>query len=430
MQPFLPLTALLLTAAPAVALSSAGVRGSELLAIQVAVAETGDGTTLEHAVILIEKGRIVTIGEDLPIERGIPILDRDPEWTVTPGFVNAYSRLGLDSRAGSEFKPDVKASVELYPEDDSYRDVLEFGVTTLGLYPPGTTVAGQASVIRTSGKSREEMIWEEGAYLKVGIQASSSSKKALTRGFEKADQYEEKVKKAREKWEKDNEKKSKSKSTKKDDKAASPPDDDDKDKDKKEDGVFVPPAPDADVVPFLKLRSGELRALVAINGAAEYLHFLDAMGEEKFEWHLRCPITRELDLFYVKDKIGEKGCKIVFEPTISVHPGTMRQRNLPAEFSNAGADLVLIPRDDDVGSHERWREDDSVLMSTGLTREKALRAMTLAPAELLGVGDETGSLTVGKRADMVFFNGDPFDTGTKVVAVMVDGQFVVEGDEQ
>ena len=47
-----------------------------LLAIRVGRAETIAKGTLENAVVLIENGKIVTIGEDLPVERGIPVLDR------------------------------------------------------------------------------------------------------------------------------------------------------------------------------------------------------------------------------------------------------------------------------------------------------------------------------------------------------------------
>ena len=55
----------------------------ELLAIRVGRAETIANGTLEHAVILVESGKIVAVGEDLAIERGIPILDR-PDWVAGP----------------------------------------------------------------------------------------------------------------------------------------------------------------------------------------------------------------------------------------------------------------------------------------------------------------------------------------------------------
>src|SRR5262245_51324842 len=111
--------------------------GGELLAIRVGRAETISHGTLEHAVILVEGGKIVAIGEDLPVERGIPILDR-PEWVVMPGLVNCHSRAGLDGNAGRSFDPELHAAAEVYGRQDVWKELLDAGVTTLGLYPAGS----------------------------------------------------------------------------------------------------------------------------------------------------------------------------------------------------------------------------------------------------------------------------------------------------
>src|SRR5687767_2196338 len=95
--------------------SSAGPSGDGgLLAIRVGKAETIAQGTIEHAVILIEDGKITAIGQDLPIERGIPVLDR-PQWTAMPGLVHPYSRMGLEGRGGSGFEPQQVPTGELYP---------------------------------------------------------------------------------------------------------------------------------------------------------------------------------------------------------------------------------------------------------------------------------------------------------------------------
>lgn len=57
----------------------------------------------------------------------------------------------------------------------------------------------------------------------------------------------------------------------------------------------------------------------------------------------------------------------------------------------------------------------------GLAEEDALRALTLAPAELFGVADRTGSLDEGKLANVVVADGDLFDAGTRIETVFVDG---------
>jgi hypothetical protein len=421
----LSLTAALAPLAPAPAQEA---RGSDLVAIRVGRAETVANGTIEHAVILVEGGKIVAIGQDLPVERGIRVVDR-PEWVAMPGLVNPYSRMGLESRGGAGFDPQVSSAAELYPLDPQYGDLLEAGVTTLGLYPAGTGVPGQAIAVRPSGDSREAMLLSPSSYLLVWFRSDARSKKQVRDAFEKVDEYLEKEKKAREKWDKDQEKAKKDADKKKDDKKDEKKGDGEKADEEKPDAkeepaAYVPPEPDEKVVPFLALRNGEARALAAISSAGDYLHWLDAIGEEEFQWDLRVPVVRELDLYEVKDKIGEKGCRVLMEPQLSLHPGTMRQRNLPAELAKAGAKLVLIPREDDVQRHRSWLRDVGEMIATGLDRDVALRALTLEPAGLLGLQERLGSLEVGKDANLIFLDGDPFETTTKLEAVMLEGRFV------
>jgi imidazolonepropionase-like amidohydrolase len=420
-------TTLLALAPLAVAAAPSGT--GDLLAIRVGRAETVSHGAIEHAVILVEDGKIVTIGQDLPIERGIPVLDR-PGWTAMPGLVNPYSRVGLDSRAGDREEPHQSASAELYAEGDPYEELREAGVTTLGQYPVGRGLPGQAVVVRTKGDTPEELLIREGAYLKVDFNSDSRSKKRVRDAFEKVDDYIEKEKKAREKWEKEKEKASKKK------KPAKKPSekgeegeakkDEGKPEEKKEEGPgkYVPPEPDEKVVPFMALREGELSALVSIRRAGDYLHWIDAIGEEEFEWGLRVPTVRELDIFNVKQQIGERGCRVVMEPQMSVHPSTMRYRNLPAELASAGAKLVLLPRSDSTSGHEQWLRSVGEIVAFGLDRDVALRSITLEPAGLLGVDDRLGSLEAGKDANLLFMSSDPFETSTQVEAVMLEGRFV------
>lgn len=418
---------------------------AESLVVRVGRAETVSKGVIEHAVIYIEDGKIALIGEDLPVERGIPVIDR-PDWIAVPGFVNCYSRLGCDSEGGEDMSPDVKASDELWPQDEDYADVIEYGVTTLGIYPAGNGIPGQAVAVRTKAATREEMILQDPAYLKIIMRADSAAKKRITDGFKKADDYDEKVKKAREKFDKDKEKKgSKKEEPKKEEKpeekkgvAQEPTIEDPKPDEKKatakgaKDG-FVPPSPDANAKPFVDLRQKSLRALVCINSAAEYLHWLDVLGKEDILWDLRCVMNIESDFFYVASKkeweldsdgIGDRKLRVVMEPRLSLTPGTMRTRNLALEFSNAGAQVVFIPRNDNVPEHRNWLASVSEVVGAGLKSEIALRAMTLTPAEVLGVEGRVGSLEKGKDANVVFLSGEPFEATTRIEAVLLDGKVV------
>jgi hypothetical protein len=387
-----------------------------LVALRVARAETVSHGSLRHAVILIEDGKIVTIGEDLPIERGIPVIDLDSSWVAIPGLVNSYSRAGLDGRAGSDSRPGQKASAELYPDERVDEELVKAGVTTLALYPPGNGIPGRAVAVKPKGKTPEEVLLADDVYLKIVLRSTSASKKMLRDGFVAADKYAEKEQKAREKWEKDSEK-----DKKKTD-----------DKDKKEDaektegpGPYVPPEMDDDARAFRQLREGSLRALVTLSQASDYLHFLHAIGKEEFQWDLRLQLTRESDFFHVIPEMASKPCRLVVDPALTLHPNTLRVRNLPAEMVSAGSKLVLIPRDDDPGRQKDWLRHVGELVAVGLSPEVALRAMTLEPAAMLGLDDRLGSLEAGKLANIVFLDGDPFEPRTRIVAVMMEGVFLV-----
>lgn len=395
-------TGILLTAAP---LPATG----DLLAVRVGRAETISQGAIDNAVILVENGKIVQIGEDLPLERGIPVLDC-PDWVVTPGLVNCYSRAGLDSQAGRGFEPQVHASAELYPRQDIYRDLLEAGVTTLGLYPSGTGVPGQAVAIKPHGSTPAEMIIADEVYLKIYLESDAGSKKTLRDAFGKVDEYDEKVAKAREKWEKAIEKKNKKKG-------------EDKEKDDTPD-VFVPPEPDPKEAAFIALRKKELTALMRIQKASDYLHLLDVIEEEEIDWMLRCPLRNDIDLYEVKDMVGERELTVVLDARITLQSNSRRERNIPAEMARAGAKVVLLPRGDNAAAHEQWLKHVAELVAAGLDRDVALASVTLEAARVLGLDERLGSLDKEKDANLVFWNGDPFEPGTEVQAVMLEGEVV------
>ena len=417
------ITAALLLAPPEGPGRSDGSDG--LLAIRVGRAETASHGTIEHAVLLIEKGKIVAIGQDLSIERGIPVLDR-PDWVATPGFVHCATRIGLDSRSGNGFEPQQKASGELYARQDVWAEVLEHGFTTLGLQPPGGGIPGQSAAIRPRGKSAAEMILQDPANLSITLSSNAGSKKMLRGAFEKVDEHDEKVKKEREKWDKEREKK-KPKSKKDEEKKEGEAEGEKKEKVEEGPKFFVPPAPDAKVVPFIALREKKLSALITIGSASDYLHLLDVISEEEFDWSLACDLRNDIDLWEITARVGETGRRIVLSSEVTLQEGTRRERNLPAEFQRAGAKVALVPNADRVDSFENWRLDVGFLVAAGLDRDTALRAMTLEPAEVLGLGARLGSLDVGKDANILLWNGDPFEPRSELQAILLEGD-IVKGD--
>lgn len=400
-----------------------------LYALRVGRAETIAHGTLEHATVLVENGKIVTVGQDLEVERGIPVIEL-PNATLLPGLVDCYSRIGLDSEGNSGFEPQARASDELYADQKEWKEVLETGVTTLGLYPAGTGIPGQGFAIQPHGATREQMIVKDPTFLLVHLRSDPGAKKFLRDGLAKADEYDEKEKKNQEKWDKDQEKKGSKKEEKKEEAksfepAAAPV----QDKAKKERKGYVPSEPDAKSKPFVELRQGKLRPLVTLAKAADYLHLLDVLDKETFEFDARIVLRDDLDLHYVMDKFGEKKLRIAMEPRITLQPNTRRERNYAMELAKAGGKPVFVPRADSAASMKDWMRHVGEVVAAGLDRQVALRAVTLEPAELLGLGDRFGSLEAGKDANFVIYDGDPFELTTRVVAVVLSGE-VVHGEIQ
>ena len=57
----------------------------------------------------------------------------------------------------------------------------------------------------------------------------------------------------------------------------------------------------------------------------------------------------------------------------------------------------------------------------GLSEEAAIRAITLEPAKIMKIDDRVGSIETGKDADLVLWQGHPFNSTSKPEWVMVDG---------
>ena len=96
--------------------------------------------------------------------------------------------------------------------------------------------------------------------------------------------------------------------------------------------------------------------------------------------------------------------------------GTCAQR-----AERLGFDGVMAP---DVMTDGFLAAQAAIAAANGLGAERALRAITLEPARLLEVADDYGSVEVGKVADLVLFDGDPFEYTSHVLAVVSAGAVI------
>src|SRR4030095_11971931 len=99
-----------------------------------------------------------------------------------------------------------------------------------------------------------------------------------------------------------------------------------------------------------------------------------------------------------------------------------------ARLSRAGVTVVIASFD--TQNSRLLRQDAGKAMANGMDRDAALRAVTLAPAQVWGVADRVGSLEAGKDADVVIWSGDPFDLSTAAEYVFVKCRVVPKGTRQ
>ena len=103
--------------------------------------------------------------------------------------------------------------------------------------------------------------------------------------------------------------------------------------------------------------------------------------------------------------------------------------NAPA-LERAGA-TVGFHTDDYITDSRLFLRMAALGVRAGMSRETALRALTLAGAEMMGLDDRVGTLERGKDADFVILSGDPFSVYTRVLETWVEGvkRFDVEDSD-
>ncbi len=182
------------------------------------------------------------------------------------------------------------------------------------------------------------------------------------------------------------------------------------------------PAKDA----LIEVRDGERPLFVEAHRTDEIRMALDlARTESRSRIVLEDPTAAAT----MAEDIASAGIPVVFtdvEPPIESPYVEKREqaRDPVTALVKAGATVAI-------GSGSVPRARNLTLIAAdavgcGLDPDTALRAITLAPAEILGVQDEVGSLAVGKRADVVIASGPLFESATRVLRVLADGDTVFE----
>ncbi len=372
------------------------------------------GADLPSGTLLIENGRITAIGAEVEIP--FDALEVDCSGKVLfPGMIDPHSSRGLD--VANESLP-VTPFVDVYDAIDPSRlyfeDALRSGVTSVHVIPGNNCVIGGLSrLVRPIGRTPDEMTVRQHLALKLSTTPRRGDRmlqiEMFRATFAELDEYLERL--AEKKYEESLAEKDEkidvgpAEARKRGKELVRDDDLDDKHRNlvllRRSLGAVIYCGAAMDVRPAVKLArdQGFLERTVFVLGAAAHraAQELKATGR---------PVVLDPDLVHrERDPIT----------------GELEETFVPKVIHDAELEFALQPSPDASMAERFLNYQAARLVRHGIPRSVALRAITLNPAKIVGMGDQLGSLEVGKIANVLVLSGDPLDFNSWVENVYIDG---------
>jgi imidazolonepropionase-like amidohydrolase len=387
---------------------------------------------LEEGTIIIENGKIVEIGEKLEIPEGVKVYDVTGK-IVMPGLIDAHCHVGIfgdgigwEHSDGNEMTdpvtPHLRALDAVHPEDIAFKELVAAGVTTVLTGPgSGNLIGGQWVCLKTPPKpSIEQMILMEPAGMKMALgenpkRVYGEQKKlpstrmgnaaALRVALQEAKNYLDKWQRYEDELAAYNEKIESG--------------DDDPSKPK-------PPERNLKFEALGKVLRREMKARIHSHRADDMLTAI-RIAEE---FNLDLTLEHATEGYKIADILAEKGIPVTAGPILfsrtKYELRKMTPKN-PGVMANAGVKVAI--QTDEMSAVKYLAINAALAVREGMAEEDALKAITITPAEIIGVSDRIGSLEAGKDADIVVFSGHPFDYRSTTELVFVDGDVVYQREE-
>ena len=382
---------------------------------------------IRDGIILVERGKIQAIGEDIPIPAGAEVIDARNRY-VLPGLIDTHCHTGLFTDGvgmghsdGNEMTdpitPHMRAIDAIHPEDMAFQDLREAGITTIGTGPgSGNLVGGQTAAVKTRGRTIEEMLVRFPVGMKMALgenpkRVYGEQKKMPSTRMGNAATLRDWLTKARNYAEK-------------------------KARHAKEASAFAAGTEGAkDPGAFeVDLRLEELSRVLAKEMPAHiHAHRADDIMTAiriAEEFGLDYILIHATEGYKVADVLAEKGIACVPGPVLFSRTkyelrGLTPENAPPPPGLLAKAGVKVAIQTDEFSAVKYLALNAAVAVGFGMPEDEALRAITLTPAELLGIDDRVGSLKVGKDADIVIFSAHPFDVAhARVEHVLIEGETI------
>ncbi|NNE71206.1 MAG: amidohydrolase family protein [Rhodothermales bacterium] len=371
--------------------------------------ETVTNGVIENGTIVVQADRIIAIGANVEVPEGAEIIDANGR-SVFPGMIDGGTTLGLteigsvqetnDSQEVGDITPQMESLTAINPNAVAIPVTRVSGVTTVVAEPSGGTLPGAASVINLVGYTPEQMstgtrlqvlswpttgrrgFWDRRSDDDIEKAAKESLAK-LDDVFDDAELYSGIL----EAWE------------------AGTGD---------RQPEFAPEL--AALVPVVR---GEMRLMVRVNRAKDIEKAIDWVTERGY----MAVLSGVSEGWRVADKIAESGFPVIVGPVFSTptRPGDRYDR----AYANAGllnaAGVTVAIRSGESENVRNLPFSAGFAATYGMGREAALKAVTINAATALGIDGDYGSLEVGKKANFLVSNGDPFEPATEISEVFIDG---------
>lgn len=366
---------------------------------------TMEGDILQNGAVLIEKEKIIAIGAEIVIPQDAQIIDVAGR-IITPGFIDAHTHIGIDEEIHQPIGDDCNEMTEpntaelramdaINYHDLAFQDAVKAGITTVMITPGSANVfGGLITVMKTAGKTYKEMLVNGEAGLKMafgenpkrvyGEKDKTPSTRMATMAIARQGFYE-----AREYINKSEEDKEFSLQTE-----------------------HIAKALDGGI----PVRAHAHRAddiMTAIRLRDEFN--LDLVVEHCTDGHL------------IVDELLEANVPVTVGPSLSNRAKAEMEHvtfRTPGVLANAGIEVAIIT-DAPCTPIQYLPICAGLAMREGMKEYDAFKALTITPAKILKVDDRVGSLKVGKDADIVVWDGHPFELMGKPHMVFVNGKQIV-----
>ncbi len=405
---------------------SLGITALFLVASQTSVAQTiaitggkvfpVSGAPIENGTVLISGGKIVAVGANVTIPSGAQRIDATGKW-VTPGLVNGNTQLGLSevgavqgtNDATARGRDEIAAAFRVWEGLNTtsalFAPARREGVTSVMVMPQGGLIWGQAAVIKLVPGMLSDMLIK-GPVAMIAQIGSPNRGGAGSRG--------ELIMRLRELFE-DTRAFQRNRAA----------------YERAETRNYA--ASRKDLEAMIPVIDGLLPLVIATDKSSD----IDAALMLAREYGIKIIIGGGSEAWMVADKLAAARVPVMTGAMNNI-PGDFaslgtRQDNL-ALLRRAGVPVIIIGNsgngDEQTFNVRNIRQEAGNAVSYGLSWDDALRAVTLAPAEIFGVAGRLGSLAAGRDADVVVWSGDPFEFSTRAEHVFVAGREYLEPNRQ